>query len=225
MFVVTFAGQKGGVGKSTTAICLAAEALHRGLRVLLVDADPQGTIRTWAHVASQQELTAPTVIAMGAAMHRPEHLPQVGKEFDLVVVDCPPREGAIQRSAMMITDLLVLPCGPSAADAWALATTLDTVQEAQSLRPELKAVILITRKQPRTALGKGARDVLEQSGLPVLKTELGYRIGYQEALAAGRGVSTYAPRSEAAQEITNLVNELLPKEIRNGRKTAKKTAR
>ena len=119
MFVVTFAGQKGGVGKSTTAICVAAEGLNRGLKVLLVDADPQGTIRTWADVASQQELPTPTVIAMGAAMHRPEHLPQIGKDFDLVVIDCPPREGAIQRSAMMITDLLLLPCGPSAADAWA----------------------------------------------------------------------------------------------------------
>lgn len=225
MFVVTFAGQKGGVGKSTTAICVAAEGLNRGLKVLLVDADPQGTIRTWADVASQQELPTPTVIAMGAAMHRPEHLPQIGKDFDLVVIDCPPREGAIQRSAMMITDLILLPCGPSAADAWALATTLDTVQEAQSLRPDLKACILITRKQPRTALGKGARDVLEQSGLPVLKTELGYRIGYQEAIAAGRGVSTYAPRGDAAQEITHLFNEVLPKEIRNGRKPGKKAAR
>lgn len=222
MYVVTFAGQKGGVGKSTTAICLAVEGLLRGLRVLLVDADPQGTIRTWADVATQQSHPVPTVIAMGATMHRPEQLPLVGKDFDLVIIDCPPREGAIQRSAMMVSDLLLLPCGPSAADAWALAVTLDTVQEARGLYPELKACVLITRKQPRTSLGKGARDVLEQTGLPVLLSELGYRISYQEAIAAGQGVSTYASRSEASKEMKLLFEEVFPRGVQNGKKIRKK---
>ena len=61
--IVAFAGQKGGVGKSTTAVCLAVAALEAGSRVLLVDADPQGTVRTWGEVAAERKRPAPTVIA------------------------------------------------------------------------------------------------------------------------------------------------------------------
>jgi chromosome partitioning protein len=206
--IIALTGQKGGIGKSTTAVCLAALGVERGMRVLLVDADPQGTARTWGEVANEAGLPTPTVVAMGATMHKPGQLPSIAASYDLTVIDCPPRHGDIQRSALMIADVAVLPCGPSAADAWALTGAIDVVNEARTLRDQLRACILITRKQGRTALGKGARDVLESSGLPVLATELGYRIAYQEALAVGRGVTTYAPRDRAASELQSLFDEL-----------------
>src|SRR6185436_416864 len=136
----------------------------------------------------------PTVVAMGATMHRQGQLPEMAAAYDLTIIDCPPRHGDIQRSALMVADVAVLPCGPSAVDAWALAATLEVVKEAKVLRDDLRTCVLITRKQGRTALGKGARSVLETSGLGVLRAELGYRIAYQEAMAAGQGVTTYCPR-------------------------------
>jgi chromosome partitioning protein len=206
--IVTLVGQKGGIGKSTTAICLAMAARERGSEVLLVDADPQGTVRTWSEVANENGLSVPTVIAMGAAMHRPGQLDVVARGYDLTLIDCPPRYGDIQRSALMIADAALLPCGPSAADAWALTTSVELVNEALTLRESLKACIAITRKQGRTVLGKSARSVLEQSGLPVLDAELSYRISYQEALAAGSGVTRFCPRDPAAREVRALLDEL-----------------
>ena len=206
--IIAFAGQKGGVGKSTTAICVAVAALERGGRVLLVDADPQGTVRTWGEVAAERGRKAPTVVAMGASMHKPGQLRDVAAGYDATFIDCPPRHGDIQRSALMVADLVVLPCGPSAADAWALATSLEVVSEARTLRDELIACVLITRKQGRTALAKGARAVLEPSGLPLLETELGSRVAYQEALAGGMGITTYAPRDPGARETFELLDEL-----------------
>jgi chromosome partitioning protein len=206
--IVAFAGQKGGVGKSTSAICVAVAALERGSRVLLVDADPQGTARTWGEVAAEQGRPAPTVVAMGASMHKPGQLRDVAAAYDVTFIDCPPRHGDVQRSALMIADIVVLPCGPSAADAWALATSLEVVNEARTLREELLACVLITRKQGRTALAKGARAVLEPSGLPVLKTELGARVAYQEALAVGMGITTYAARDAGTYETFALLDEL-----------------
>src|SRR6185312_3740360 len=168
----------------------AVAALERESRVLLVDADPQGTVRTWGEVASERKrAAAPTVIAMGASMHKAGQLREVAAGYDLTLIDCPPRHGDVQRSALMIADVAVLPCGPSAADAWALSSSLEVLAEARSMREELLACVLITRKQGRTALGKGARKVLESTGLPVLETELGSRIAYQEAIAAGHGIS------------------------------------
>jgi chromosome partitioning protein len=66
-----FAGQKGGAGKSTMAIAVAAELMARGSKVLLVDADPQGTATTWTEVAAEAGHATPTLVAMGANMHRP----------------------------------------------------------------------------------------------------------------------------------------------------------
>src|SRR5687767_12553897 len=137
--IVALLGQKGGIGKSTTAVCLAMAALKRGSDVLLVDADPQGTIRTWNDVASENGVAVPTVIAMGASMHRPGQLDVIARRYDLTLIDCPPRHGDIQRSALMIADAALLPCGPSAADAWALTTSLEMVSEAQTLRAQLQA--------------------------------------------------------------------------------------
>lgn len=206
--IIALAGQKGGVGKSTTAICLADAAMQLGQRVLLVDADPQGTVRTWADVAGELGRITPTVVAMGATMHRPGQLADMMAPYDLAIVDCPPRHGDVQRSALMVADLALLPCGPTAVDAWALAATLELVNEARALRSELVCRVLITRKQGRTALGRGARGVLETSGCGVLRTELGYRVAYQEAVAAGQGVTTYAPRDPATKEIAALLDEV-----------------
>ena len=207
--IVALTGQKGGVGKSTLAICIAAELLARRHKVLLVDADPQGTIRTWGEVAAEAGQTMPSIVSMGSTMHRPEQLPTVSAGYDHVIIDCPPRHGDIQRSALMVADMAILPCGPSSADAWALAASIDLINEARTLRPELEVRIVITRKQVRTALGRSAREELTKSGIELLKSELGYRVAFAESLGAGLGVTTYAPRDAAAEETRSLVNELL----------------
>jgi len=206
--IIALAGQKGGSGKTTTALTIAAEWHARRRRVLLVDADPQGSTRTWGDLAAEGGHAAPTIVAMGAGLHRPDQLPALAKSYDFVVIDCPPRHGTVLRSALMVADLALLPCGPSAVDAWALGETLDLIAEARSLRPELQAAVVLTRKIARTVLGDGARVALAECGLPILRAELGYRVAYQEAPAAGLGVTAYEPGGAAAEESRRLVDEL-----------------
>ena len=201
-------GQKGGSGKTTAAIAAAAEFVAQGHRVLLVDADPQASARTWADVAAEAGHPSPTVIAMGAQMHKPGQLDEIAATYDVTVIDCPPRHGEIQRSALMIADLAVLPCGPSAVDAWALAESVELVNEAQSIRSGLRAVILITRRVFGTTIGANAREALSATGLPVMHSEFFARVAYQEAPAAGLGVAQYAPTDKAATEVREFVTEL-----------------
>lgn len=204
--IVAIAGQKGGAGKTTVAVSVGVELAVRGRRVLLVDLDPQGTVRTWGGVAADAKARhTPTVVALGAGLHR--HLPPLAAAHDVTVIDCPPRHGELQRAALMIADLVVLPCGPSAFDAWALGESADLVREAQAMRPRLDAAVLVTRKTA-TTLGAGVRRALEELGLPLLDAALASRVAYQEAPAAGLGVTTYAPTSPAAAEVRRLTTEL-----------------
>lgn len=208
MLTIALCGQKGGAGKSTASFAIACEYLRRGLTVLLVDADPQGSLRTWAAAAGENSNEAPSLVSMGAGMHLPQNLPRVAKDFDRVVIDCPPRSDAIQRSALMACDLAVLPCGPQAFDIWALADSIAQVVEAQALRPSLRAGILVNKKQGQTVLGRNARTSLQDLQVPLLGTEWGYRVAFAEASALGTGVTTYAPHDPAADECKALVDEI-----------------
>jgi chromosome partitioning protein len=216
--IVALCGQKGGSGKTTTAEAIAGELVARGQRVLLVDADPQGTARTWADVAAENGHVCPTAVAMGASMHQPSQLPRLLGSYDTIIVDCPPRHSEIQRSALMAADVAILPCGPSAHDVWAMATSIDLVNDATRVRSELQAFILITRKAANTVIGQGARAALAELGVPILRSELHYRVAYQEAPAAGLGVAQYAPTDAAAGEVKSLVDEL--EEVLHAQKTS-----
>lgn len=206
MTVIAIAGQKGGAGKSTIAVCLAAEWHAQGRRVLLVDADPQATALTWAEVASEQERPTPTVIAMGDNLR--QQLPQAAEGFDVVIIDCPGRKSSKrQLGAMMLADFTLLPCGPSTPDVWALSESVELVQEVLSLRPEMQAAIVCNRRTATTE-GRTMREVLGDVGLPILSSSLGQRVAYSEALAGGCGVSTYTRGGAAASEVRMLADEI-----------------
>jgi chromosome partitioning protein len=208
--IIALCGQKGGAGKSTLTIALASEALERGERVLIVDADPQKTALDFGAVAHQQGRRPPTIVAMGANMMEPGQLDAIVDSFDRVFIDCPGRSDAIQRAALMVADFALLPCGPTPPDAWSLAASIELVTEARRFRPTrpLQAAICITRKQASTALGKSARDQLAATGLPVLASEISYRVAYQEAVGFGASIRAHAPKDAAVAEVEGLYNEL-----------------
>lgn len=216
--IIALAGQKGGAGKSTLAVCLAVEALTRGRRVLLVDADPQGTARTWAEVAAESEHPTPTTITMGASMHRDGQLRALAAGYDLTLIDCPPRHGEIQRAALMVADRVLIPCGPSAPDVWSLGDTVALLDDARAVRPALEALVVLTKVQPRTAIGAGASSAVAGAGLPVAEARCGFRVAYQEALVFGRGVTTHDPSGVAAREVRRLFDELFGREKRGTRR-------
>jgi chromosome partitioning protein len=207
--VISLIAQKGGSSRTTIATNLAVEFVQRGRRVLLVDADPQMTASTWASVGAEAGHRMPSVVAMGATMHKPGQLDELAQGYDIVIVDGPPRHGEIQKSALMVADIALLPCSPSPGDVWALGASVELVREAMTYRKTLRPKIVITRKRSQTALGKQVRDALSETGFPIMGAELGFRQAYQEALGSGMGVTTFSPKDPAAAEIRELAGELL----------------
>jgi chromosome partitioning protein len=222
--VITIAGSKGGIGKSTLAIALA-DCWHAvGHRVLLVDADDeQRTALTWAEVAGENERDVPQVIALGDNVHT--EVSRQAPSFDIVIIDTPGRNGKRTQRAMRASRLALLPCGPSGPEIWAMDATLAQAADVAELEPNLEIAILVTRKQPGTVIGRRARVSLDEADVLVLDTELEYRVTYAEAITAGTGVTEYAPGSAAAAEITRLAAEIEARFGVRSRRTARRVRR
>lgn len=204
---IALSNLKGGVGKSTLSINLATCLHGAGHRVLLVDADPQGTCAAWASRAAELELDGPPVVAMkGSALRR--DLPKVSDGFDVVIIDSPPRMGSEARAAMLVADLVVLPVTPGAADVWAAKETVAVLEDARGLRPELRAVVVLNRAD-RTQLAKMASKAIEDLGVSALDVTVAQRVAIGEATLAGQGVVTYAPSSDAAREVKRFAKAVL----------------
>lgn len=208
MHVIAVAGMKGGAGKTTLATSIAAELARLRKRVLLVDLDPQGTALFWGQQAAAAD--GGVVVQRGAA----EDLAalRAAASYDYIVLDGPPRYGDVQRAMVMHADLVVLPCCPSPAEAWAFGQSAGLMQHAKKLLPALPVVVAFVRLKT-TAIARTAADALREAaagyGLQVLRASTGARVAYEHALNAGRGVTVHAPRSLAAGEVRRLTAELL----------------
>ena len=128
--VIAFCNLKGGAGKTTLAVNVAS-ALHRGgTRVVLVDADPQGSATAWASRAAELGREGPPCISVASAALRRD-LPKLVAPFEVAIIDGPARLGSETRAAMLAADLVVVPMSPGAVDLWAATETVRVLEEAE----------------------------------------------------------------------------------------------
>ena len=204
--IIGVLNQKGGVGKTTIAIHLAAAFARQNRRVLLIDADPQGSALDWD--ASRKASPLFTVLGKPTAtLHRDMHV--LVADFDHVVIDGPPRVDEIARSAIMASDLVLIPVQPSPYDVWAAENIVKLVREANLFKENLKAVFAINRKIANTAIGRDVVDALAQYELKVLNTTVCQRVAFAESANSGQTVLETEPKGAAAREINALADEIL----------------
>jgi len=206
--IVALLNQKGGVGKTTLALHLAGVWAGRGRRVLVVDADPQGSALDWSEQRGREGL-AHLFGVVGLArdmLHR--ELPEVARGYDHVVIDGPPRVAGIARSALLAADLVIIPAQPSPFDGWASAEMLRLLDEARIFRPELRARMLLNRCPARTVIARETAEALEGHDPPVLAGRVGQRVAFADAARTGRLVSEIDSGVLAAREVAALVDEL-----------------
>lgn len=207
---IALVSPKGGVGKTTLVTSIAWELQARGNSVLIVDADRLGSSRVAAEVATERGRKAPTTVALGRDMYRPDQLPKLAQSFDHVIIDTAGELGEVPAAALMVADVALVPISQSGIEVWGNTGMLALIEQAQMVNRKLKGALVFVRKLPSTALGRRARVQLEQhSNLPVLTNETTFRVAWQEAMMGGEGVAQYAPKDKAAKELRALVDEIL----------------
>ncbi len=208
--IISLVNQKGGAGKSTVAMSLAGNLARRGLKVLVVDGDPQGTAMAWSAAAPEEKPFPAAVVSLAAAGAKiaQQIRPHVGS-FDRIIIDCPPSvDSPVAASALLLADIALIPVPPSPADLWATKGAVRLLEQAQALNPDLRGFVLPNRVQ-RTALNAEIRGLLSEIGLPVTRSWLALRTAYQEASARGCAVADLGSVAKAAAaEIDALATEV-----------------
>ena len=193
--------QKGGVGKTTLSLNIAAHHAIQGRRVLVVDADPQGSALTWSTVRERPPLF-PVVGMAKPSLHR--DLPAVAADYDITIIDGAPRVNDLGRAAILASDLVLIPVQPSPFDVWAADDTVRLVQEAQQFKDGLAAAFTINRKIVNTAIGRDVAAAFENAPFPVLSAAVSQRVIFAESAGQGLTVCEVAPSGEAAREVAGL---------------------
>src|SRR5215831_7485785 len=223
--VIAVANQKGGCGKTTLAMSLAGVlGSEGGLKILLIDADPQASAQQWAMRAGETGLPFEVMTHPHEDIHRKVR-EMAAKGYDVILIDCPPgasqvvagkdSQTSISRMAILAADLVVVPVRPSMLDYLASHQLLPLLKDVAALKDRQKIFIVVNGKAPgKTRTGAEALSVAEEIfridgvDVQVLRSEVTTRQAFVLAPTVGKTVTSYEPEGKAAGEIRSLAEEI-----------------
>ncbi|MCI0723505.1 MAG: ParA family protein [Acidobacteria bacterium] len=222
--VIAVANQKGGCGKTTLSMNLAGVLSEGGLKVLLIDADPQASAQQWAMRAGESGMGFEVMTHPHEDVHRKVR-EMSAKGYDAILIDCPPgasqsvaskdSQTSISRMAILAADVVIVPVRPSMLDYLASHQLLPLLREVGALKDKQRVFIVVNGKSPgRTRTGTEAISVAEEVfridgvDVEVLRSEVTTRQAFVLAPTVGKTVTAYEPEGKAAGEIRNLAEEI-----------------
>ena len=210
--IISFLNQKGGVGKTTLSINVAMELALKKLKILLIDADPQNSSLDWASIRKKDGLF--TVVSITKPIIHKE-VKKLVRDYDHIIIDGPPRIYDVAKSAIVSSDLVIMPVQPSPYDVWAASEVVNLIKEVSEPLEgikDIKCSFLINRKIVNTAVGRDVTQALEHYKMDVFDSHICQRVAYVETAAEGSTVVENVDKDTlASREIRNLTAEILEK--------------
>jgi chromosome partitioning protein len=205
MKIIATINEKGGSGKSTIATNLATALHRRGKRVVLIDADPQGTARDW-RAESPEGADLPPVVAIDRHQLLQSSIKTLSA--DIVVIDTPAKADIMAAAVVSAADIALIVIQPSGADVWASAATVRLVRQKLDMGREIDAAFLVNRAAANTKLSRLIKEGdWNEYGVDQLATTVGNRAAFAQALTDGLSVFDLADTT-AQDEINQVIKEL-----------------
>ena len=212
--IITVANQKGGPGKTTTAINVACGLQDAGYRVVVVDVDPQATLSKWNKKRIHGGFTKLIVhaVSQGLIDDTLTEL-RVSPDVDVVVVDCPGNIQDLTTRAVELSDAVLCPVRATAFDFEATKDLARFVSTVRVQHPEIIFMLFINAKHTSRGLDKGARENLarvfeKHPNTKVLNTEIPDAAAVAEFGGTGQSIYEYAPKAPATRLYKKLTKEV-----------------
>lgn len=196
MNIITVAHQKGGVGKTTLAVNLAA-CFAQGLNVGILETDLQGSLTD-----TQDQLENITYIPFDGNLARLKELP-----YDLLVIDTPPYLTSQLSDVFAISDYVLVPTKVGFYDVLAIRSTVELLKQTQQQRPTLRYGVVMNMVKPRTSMNKTIQDLLTTYEIQPLKTTIADRVSYTRSAIMG-GIFL-GDDEKAKEEMLALADEIM----------------
>jgi chromosome partitioning protein len=209
--IIAVVNQKGGSGKTTVSMQLAGAIARQGKKVLVVDADPQGTATRWAASADDDNPFPASVVGLSAAnakVHR--EVKKFVDDYDCIIIDCPPAaDSPVPQSALMIADIALVPIIPSPLDMWAAVGIRQVIHNVGDLNETLQARLVLNQCQPKTTLTQESLEILPEFGIVLAASQIQHRQVYRQSAVYGQTVHDMASKAASAiKEIDSLKDEV-----------------
>jgi chromosome partitioning protein len=198
--ILTFGHTKGGVGKSMLALNVAVERIRAGVDTLLIDGDPRQTSVSKAIAVrseSGQEPPVPCIVLEDARTLR-QQVGLLRPKYQDLVIDVGGKDSSALRSALLVTDVLVLPVAPESVELWAIDDVVEVIEEAQALHPFQVLVVLNRAKSSGQDNADTRAMVAEYPQLTMLAPSIGHRSVFSSAFGRGLSVAEYRPANAKA---------------------------
>lgn len=209
--IIAVANSKGGVGKSTLSVHLAAWLFEQGHNVTLADCDSQHSSSEWIHLAVPEVKS----FRLDSADDVLNELPKFEDEADYVIADGPGSQTEISRALLLRADFAIVPCKASMLEVRALAKATEVLRQAQDIRNGLPhAVAVLSMVGQNYRLTKDMKEAAEALALPLASSPLTLRQIYADAPGQGEVVWNLGAKGrDAAAEINAVFREIVPQAV------------
>lgn len=210
--IVLIGSEKGGTGKTTLAVNLAALRAKHGRDVLLIDTDPQGSASFWVQTRDDEGHSPRVACVQKFGKGLQQEVRDLAKRYQDVIIDAGGRDSPELRAGLIVADVLLTPIQASQFDLWTLTRMNDLVEQVHDFNPNLKSLVVLSRAVTNKSVvdtSEAADLVKDYQTFTLCDSIIRDRISYRRAISNGMGVVEYQPQdAKAIDEIEALYKEV-----------------